>query len=33
MGGPATIDAVLASGMAAGEIETWDRLEALLAEF
>ena len=32
MGSPEIIDAALATGMAAGAIETWDRLEALLAE-
>ena len=32
MGSPENIDEVLATGMVAGAIETWDRLEALLAE-
>ena len=32
MGSPEAIDAALATGMAAGAIETWDRLEALLGE-
>jgi len=32
MGSPEAIDGALATGMAAGAIETWDRLEALLAE-
>jgi uncharacterized protein YndB with AHSA1/START domain len=32
MGSPEAIDGALASGMIAGAIETWDRLEALLAE-
>ena len=32
MGSPEVIDGALATGMAAGAIETWDRLEALLAE-
>jgi hypothetical protein len=32
MGSPEVIDGALATGMAAGAIETWDRLEVLLAE-
>jgi uncharacterized protein YndB with AHSA1/START domain len=32
MGSPEAIEGALATGMAAGAIETWDRLEALLAE-
>lgn len=32
MGSPEAIEAALATGMAEGAIETWDRLEALLAE-
>jgi uncharacterized protein YndB with AHSA1/START domain len=32
MGSAETIDAALATGMVGGAIETWDRLEALLAE-
>lgn len=32
MGSPEAIDGALASGMVKGAIETWDRLEALLAE-
>ena len=32
MGSPENIDDVLATGMVAGAIETWDRLEALLTE-
>jgi len=32
MGSPEVIEAALATGMVAGAIETWDRLEALLAE-
>jgi uncharacterized protein YndB with AHSA1/START domain len=32
MGSPEIIDGALASGMVAGAIETWDRLEALLAK-
>jgi uncharacterized protein YndB with AHSA1/START domain len=31
IGSPEAIEAALATGMAAGAIETWDRLEALLA--
>jgi uncharacterized protein YndB with AHSA1/START domain len=32
MGSPEVIDAALATGMNQGAIETWDRLEALLAK-
>ena len=32
MGSPEVIDGALATGMVEGAIETWDRLEALLAE-
>ena len=32
LGSVEAIDGALASGMVAGAIETWDRLEALLAE-
>jgi hypothetical protein len=32
MGSPEVIDGALATGMVAGAIETWDRLEALLTE-
>ncbi len=32
MGSPEVIDGALATGMVGGAIETWDRLEALLAE-
>ena len=32
IGSPEAIDAALATGMVKGAIETWDRLEALLAE-
>ncbi|HYD04563.1 MAG TPA: SRPBCC domain-containing protein, partial [Reyranella sp.] len=32
MGSEDAIDAALATGMTAGAIETWDRLDALLAE-
>ena len=32
MGSPEAIEGALASGMIAGAIETWDRLEAMLAE-
>ncbi len=32
MGSPEVIDAALSTGMTKGAIETWDRLEALLAE-
>jgi len=32
MGSAEVIDAALATGMIAGAIETWDRLEALLAQ-
>jgi uncharacterized protein YndB with AHSA1/START domain len=32
MGSPEVIEGALATGMAKGAIETWDRLEALLAE-
>jgi uncharacterized protein YndB with AHSA1/START domain len=32
MGSAEAIDAALATGMVGGAIETWDRLEALLAE-
>jgi uncharacterized protein YndB with AHSA1/START domain len=32
MGSPEAIDGALATGMVGGAIETWDRLEALLAE-
>ncbi|MGZ8528687.1 MAG: SRPBCC family protein [Candidatus Limnocylindrales bacterium] len=32
MGSPETIEGALATGMVSGAIETWDRLEALLAE-
>lgn len=32
MGSPEVIEGALATGMAGGAIETWDRLEALLAE-
>ncbi|MBA2300923.1 MAG: SRPBCC domain-containing protein, partial [Chloroflexi bacterium] len=32
MGSPEAIEAALSTGMAGGAIETWDRLEALLAE-
>ena len=32
MGSPEIIDGALATGMVGGAIETWDRLEALLAE-
>ena len=32
MGSEAAIDAALSTGMTAGAIETWDRLDALLAE-
>jgi uncharacterized protein YndB with AHSA1/START domain len=32
MGSPEAIEGALATGMARGAIETWDRLEALLAE-
>jgi uncharacterized protein YndB with AHSA1/START domain len=32
MGSPEAIEGALSTGMAAGAIETWDRLEALLAE-
>jgi uncharacterized protein YndB with AHSA1/START domain len=32
MGSPEVIEGALASGMVGGAIETWDRLEALLAE-
>jgi uncharacterized protein YndB with AHSA1/START domain len=32
MGSPELIDGALATGMVAGAIETWDRLEALLTE-
>ncbi len=32
MGSPEVIDGALATGMVRGAIETWDRLEALLAE-
>lgn len=32
MGSPEAIDGTLASGMVEGAIETWDRLEAVLAE-
>jgi uncharacterized protein YndB with AHSA1/START domain len=32
MGSPEAIEGALASGMVGGAIETWDRLEALLAE-
>ena len=32
LGSPEAIDGALATGMIAGAIETWDRLEALLAE-
>jgi hypothetical protein len=32
MGSPDVIEAALATGMVGGAIETWDRLEALLAE-
>ena len=32
MGSEETIDAALATGMTKGAIETWDRLEELLAQ-
>jgi len=32
MGTPEILEGALATGMVAGAIETWDRLEALLAE-
>nr|MBA2299717.1 SRPBCC domain-containing protein [Chloroflexota bacterium] len=32
MGSPEALEGALASGMAGGAIETWDRLEALLAK-
>lgn len=32
MGSPEAIDGALAIGMVGGAIETWDRLEALLAK-
>ena len=32
MGSPEALEGALATGMAKGAIETWDRLEALLAE-
>ena len=32
LGSPEAIEGALATGMAAGAIETWDRLEAVLAE-
>jgi len=32
MGSPEVVEGALATGMVAGAIETWDRLEALLAE-